>query len=155
MQSTTRTIVKTITVRVCACSTIEAQGVKADDLPKRYREFVDAEGTLHTGCEAETQRTYAPGHDARTAGILAALHRKRIKVLDADGQEVDALTFAEDNLSEALVAKVAYEPKERPKAEPVEITVNGETVKARIGRDGIARVVDSDATHKPGTFLLA
>ena len=151
----TRIVTRTVEVRVCGCSAILARVSDTSVLPKRHRALVSDEGVLQTGCDRETTSTWAPGHDAKAAGILAALHRADVPVVDETGVQVPALDWAEANLTDALVAKVAHQPTRKDKPTTTIQTADGETATVRIGRDGIAREADGDRTWKPGSYLLA
>ena len=137
----TRTVVREIQVRTCACSTIKAEVGEAD-LPKKIQRYIGKDGVLTTGCKAETTGTWAPGHDAKAVSILGALQRAGIKA-----------EIAPDVITDALQAKIDYVPERTEKPMVAIRLADGTEVEARIGRDGKARTADGDV-HKPGTFLL-
>lgn len=66
-------------------------------------------GNVTTGCNARTRRTYAPGHDARLAGLLIWAGNENREVSWNSGGILhtgDALTMATNHLSPRLAAKV-------------------------------------------------
>jgi hypothetical protein len=148
----TRTRVVTVQVRTCACSTLQARVADASVLPAKHRRYVE-DGILSTRCETETTKTYAPGHDARLAGLVASLARAEVPVQDEDGDDVPALEWAESHLSPALVEKASHVPARREVPTVTIRLADGTEAEAKIGRDGKARTESGD-THKAGTYLL-
>lgn len=158
ISTTTVVVTREIQVRTCACSLLEANVPDASVLPKRHRAFV-TDGTLRTGCEATTQSAFAPGHDARLAGLLQSAARAGIEV--TLGTETGPATeVAARVLSPALAAKVAYVPVERKSGREVTVRLvtDGKVATATTaGRlDGRGRFTDeAGTTHQAGTFILA
>jgi hypothetical protein len=140
----TRVRVVEVPVRTCACASVRATVTSEQEaaLPKRLRSYV-TDGTLATGCDRDTAGRFAPGHDARFAGLLAALRRV--------GAEA---AYDETALTPALQAKVDYDPVVKEKPLVKVRLADGTEVEARVGRDGKARTEGGDV-HPAGTWLLA
>jgi hypothetical protein len=58
------------------------------EVPCRCADFVTDAGE-HTGCKSTTKATFAPGHDAKTKGLLAKAAAAGIVVHDAKGETND------------------------------------------------------------------
>lgn len=129
--------------RYCLCGMVRidynAEQVSIEDLPKKQREWAernmyeDGGGWIHveTGCTRETQRLFAPGHDARFKGLLQTAHRMGGSVW-FEGVSTEPEHFAQLNtpgLVADIMRPVAPKPerKRKPKAEV-------RKVRAKVGR---------------------
>ena len=148
---------KTAEQVACTCQTIAVfiTGTP-EDVPSRYRDFVtdtaDADGkegfmTLATSCDDLTWSKFAPGHDARIAGLLQIAARMGGEAsIEEGGLLITAspVGLATSYLSEALAAKVAYVPKPRTPKAKVTKSVETQTVTAKVGRWEYPGTVDAD-----------
>lgn len=75
------TATKTVKIVACACSTVVAFGENGEE--------------RRTNCRATTQRTFAPGHDARLKGFLIRAGADNLTVtFDGSGINLDPVSLA-------------------------------------------------------------
>jgi hypothetical protein len=132
----------------CACGRVEVV-LPAEALalvPRKHRRFLETEAPdeagwlyLATECEVPTWGTFAPGHDARLAGLLQTADRADgYATLDGGTTQLTGVDAAARLSSEGLAAKVAApaptrKAKARKATEPAEVA-EPVAIRAKVGR---------------------
>ncbi|MBI1376758.1 MAG: hypothetical protein GC157_04645 [Frankiales bacterium] len=112
---------------------------------------------LQTECTAETRRLFAPGHDARTKGLLQTAARLGASVTVLDGgmaHSTDPITFATQQLP-GMAHLVTSNPKGRvTKSSKVTAKVGRWTYEGTITEAGFAYTAKDGSTKIASAYTL-
>lgn len=91
--------------------------------------FVDAVTGQTTGCEAETTRTFAPGHDAKLKGFLIRAGRAghKVRMLGSEDEMSPVAAASRYGFAHMVADGIKRQTKKTKKAQPKKVT-------AKVGR---------------------
>ena len=99
---------------------------------------------METGCTEDSWGLFAPGHDARLAGMLQTAARLGLDATTRDGVAGDPVILA-GGISEAFQAKVAHVPAPKPRKTKIQKTAEQQVpAKAKVGRWDREGYIDAD-----------
>lgn len=117
--------------------------IEITTIPRRHRQYLDTVTGdeagwiyLETMCDATTKRTFAPGHDARLAGLLQTAARLHGSATTTDGAWAvtsGPISFAQ-SVSDEFAAKVAAPAPQRVGRGGKAATTKPAQVEAKVGR---------------------
>lgn len=131
-----------------AANTTAAQTAQVEPTACTCSQFATEDGRT-TGCEAETKRLFAPGHDAKLKSFLIRMGAEGtevIRTVDGIASPADASTHAAKFAFGHMVAAgiTRAEGKAAAKAERAAKKAAPKTVTAKVGRWTREGVVDGD-----------
>lgn len=146
------TATKTAKIVACACSTVVAFGKDGEE--------------RRTGCRATTQRTFAPGHDARLKGFLIRAGADDMTVtFDGSGINLDPVSLANSfgfayMVADGIAAAKKRALTESAKSRKVIPAPRRETVACKVGRWCYEGTVSANGkifsyTDRQGRHLMA